>query len=96
MYKQLSNFKTSVFQIKSNLKNVFILILFAGFCFNTQAQVIEITGQVTSKTDGKPLLRAQVLVKGTDASVTTDARGDYTIRANASETLVFSNAGMKT
>ncbi|HDR50428.1 MAG TPA: hypothetical protein ENN90_02240 [Mariniphaga anaerophila] len=96
MNKHLSFLKTHVFQVKSSIKHAFIFMLFAGFCFNTQAQVIEITGRVTSKTDGKPLPRVQVLVKGTDASVTTDARGDYTIRANASGTLVFSNAGMKT
>ena len=93
---QLSNLKTSVFQVKSSLKHAFLFILIAGFYFNTQAQVIEITGRVSSKTDGKPLPRAQVLVKGANVSVTTDARGDYTIRADARGTLVFSRAGMKT
>ena len=96
MNKQLSNFKTSVFQVKNRIKHAFLFIFVAGFCFNTQAQELVITGKVTSKTDGKPLSRAQVLVKGTDASVTTDTKGDYTIRANAGGTLVFSSAGMKT
>jgi hypothetical protein len=96
MYKQLFNFNTSVFQVKSSLRYAFLFILFAGFCFNTQAQEIEISGRVTSKTDGKPLPRAQVMVKGANASVTTDARGDYSIRANPGGTLVFSKAGMKT
>jgi hypothetical protein len=96
MNKHLTNIKTSVFQLKSSLKHAFLFILIAGFCLNTQAQVIEITGRVTSKTDGKPLPRAQVLVKGADASVTTDARGDYTISADARGTLVFSGTGMKT
>jgi len=93
---QLSNLKTFVFQVKSSLKHAFLFILIAGFYFNTQAQVIEITGRVSSKTDGKPLPRAQVLVKGANVSVTTDARGDYTIRANARGALVFSSGGMKT
>lgn len=96
MNKQLSIVKTSFFQVKCSLKHAFLFILIAGLCFSTQAQVIEISGRVTSKTDGKPLPRAQVLVKGADASATTDARGDYTIRADARGTLVFSGAGMKT
>jgi hypothetical protein len=96
MNKQFSIVKTFVFRIKNSLKHAFLFILIVGFCFNTQAQVIEITGRVSSKTDGKPLPRSQILVKGTDASATTDARGDYTIRADARGTLVFSGAGMKT
>jgi hypothetical protein len=96
MNKQPTSFITSVFQAKCSLKHAFLFILIAGLCFSTQAQVIEIAGRVTSKTDGKPIPRAQILVKGTNASATTDARGDYTIRADVRGTLVFSGAGMKT
>lgn len=60
------------------------------------AQEKTITGTVTSSEDGQPLLGVNVIVKGTTRGQQTDFDGNYTIRAAAGETLVFSFVGLKT
>ncbi len=60
------------------------------------AQEKSVSGTVTSATDGSPLPGVNVIVKGTTRGVQTDFDGNYTIRASADETLVFSFVGMKT
>lgn len=59
------------------------------------AQEKTITGTVTSATDGFPLPGVSVIVKGTTRGVQTDFDGNYTIKASAGETLVFSFLSMK-
>nr|WP_315248663.1 SusC/RagA family TonB-linked outer membrane protein [uncultured Flavobacterium sp.] len=55
----------------------------------------QITGTVTSKTDGLPLPGATILVKGTQKTVITDFDGNYSIEASPGETLVISYVGFK-
>ncbi len=75
----------------------YLIIAFFGFiCISSFAQELEITGKVTSKTDGNPLPRINVSVKGTNVNTTTDAGGNYTIRANPRGSLIFSGSAMKT
>jgi len=84
-------------QANRKIKYACILIAISSFiCFTTQAQELEITGRVTSKTDGNPLPRINVSVKGTDVTTTTDARGSYVIRANPRGSLIFSGSGVTT
>ena len=52
-----------------------------------------ITGTVTSATDGGPLTGVSVAVKGTSRGAATNDAGQYTISAEAGETLVFSYLG---
>ncbi len=59
------------------------------------AQERTITGNVTSVSDGLPLPGVNVIVKGTTRGVQTDFDGNYSIRASATETLVFSFVSMK-
>ena len=66
-----------------------LLSLLIGAVGFAQSGPREIKGQVTDK-DGKPVEGVTVVIKGTAHSATTDARGNYTIRASAQETLVFS------
>lgn len=47
----------------------------------------------TVSADGQPLPGVTVLVKGTTQGTSTDFDGNYTIKANASNTLVFSYVG---
>ena len=56
----------------------------------------EITGVVTYKMDGSPLIGVNILVKGTNRGTITDMDGKYKIKAKPGETLVFSYLGMKT
>ncbi len=61
-----------------------------------QAQIVQITGTVTSAEDGQPVIGASVVVKGTTTGVATNIEGQYTLTApiNAT-TLVFSYVGLK-
>lgn len=70
---------------------VFILI----FCSMVHAQTKTITGKVYDD-EGMPALGATVLIKGSSRGTTTDFDGNYSIKANADETLVFSFIGFKT
>ncbi|GGC08404.1 SusC/RagA family TonB-linked outer membrane protein [Dyadobacter sediminis] len=59
------------------------------------AQGINVTGKVTSGSDGSALPGASVLIKGTTTGVPTDIDGNYTIQVPSSESvLVFSMIGM--
>jgi len=57
------------------------------------AQQKDISGKVTSKTDGAPLAKATVVVKGTSRGTSTNDQGTFTIRAAANETLSVSAVG---
>ena len=52
-----------------------------------------ITGTVTSGADGSTLPMANVVVKGGANGVSTDLDGNYSIKANANDVLVFSYIG---
>lgn len=60
------------------------------------AQSLTVTGVVTSKDDGLPVIGASILVKGTSTGTITDFDGNYTITADKGQTLVVSYVGMKT
>ncbi|QNL49920.1 TonB-dependent receptor [Olivibacter sp. SDN3] len=56
----------------------------------------QITGVVRAAADQSPLPGVSVLIKGTSRGVTTDEKGQFSIDADASETLVFSYIGYLT
>ena len=60
------------------------------------AQTLTVTGVVTSKDDGQPVIGATIQVKGTTAGTITDFDGNYSITADKGQTLVVSYVGMKT
>jgi TonB-dependent starch-binding outer membrane protein SusC len=55
-----------------------------------------ISGVVTDKTDGLPVIGATVQVKGTATGTATDLEGRYSISASPGQTIVFRFIGMKT
>ncbi len=76
-----------------------ISLIIAVLCMIIQlgfAQQLTVTGVVTSKDDGQPVIGASILVKGTTNGTITDFDGNYTITADKGQTLVISYVGMKT
>ncbi|MBO5085632.1 MAG: carboxypeptidase-like regulatory domain-containing protein, partial [Paludibacteraceae bacterium] len=76
-----------------------ISLIIAVLCMMVQlgfAQSLTVTGVVTSKDDGQPVIGASILVKGTTNGTITDFDGNYTITADKGQTLVISYVGMKT
>ena len=74
-------------------------LIIAVLCMIVQfgfAQTLTVTGVVTSKDDGQPVIGASILVKGTTNGTITDFDGNYTITADKGQTLVVSYVGMKT
>ncbi len=54
-----------------------------------------VTGTITDKSDGLPVIGATVLVQGTSVGTATDLNGKYSILAEPGSTLVFRFVGMK-
>lgn len=86
-------------KMKSNRKTYgfLMIVMLAFFCTNTaQAQEITVQGTVKSSDDGMPIPGATVIVKGSKASTVTNFDGEYSIKANMGDLLVFSYIGMMT
>ncbi|MGV3508507.1 MAG: SusC/RagA family TonB-linked outer membrane protein [Sphingobacteriaceae bacterium] len=76
-----------------------LLIFLIGVVFlslQAIAQEKVVTGTVTSADDGLPLPGVGIKIKGTNVGTTTGPQGNYSIRANSNQTLVFSLIGSKT
>ncbi len=78
----------------------FYTILLVVFSFastiNVQAQEKNISGTVSSKSDGGTLPGVSIVVQGTTRGTETDFDGKYTIKVSEGEILSFSSLGMKT
>ncbi len=74
-------------------KKSFYLVIFLSLSFSLFAQKT-LTGKISDNT-GAPLSGVSVIVKGTSRGTTTNASGEYSISANAGETLVFSMVGFQ-
>ena len=81
------------------MKN-FYTILIAVFSFtctyNGMAQEKNVSGTVTSKSDGSTLPGVSIVVQGTTKGTETDFDGKYTITTSVGDILSFSFLGMKT
>ena len=82
--------------MKQNLRLLFMFSFFFLAAQTSSAQEKEITGTVTSKTDGVPLLGVNVIVQGTTTGAQTDFDGKYSITASVGDVLEFSYIGMTT
>ncbi|WP_254529026.1 MULTISPECIES: SusC/RagA family TonB-linked outer membrane protein [unclassified Sphingobacterium] len=72
------------------LKFIFVFICLCGTAY---AQDREVTGRVTSASDGTPLAGVSVSVVGTSVATQTSSDGTYNISANADASLRFSYVG---
>jgi len=64
--------------------------------FSAFGQQKTITGVITDKSDGLPVIGAIVIVQGTSVGTATDMNGRYTISAEPGKTIVYRYIGMKT
>ena len=64
--------------------------------FALAAQEINISGQVKEANDGPTIPGVNISIKGSQEGTTTDMDGNYSIKAQKGQTLVFSFVGFKT
>lgn len=75
-----------------------IILLFVVFNCMLQfsyGQKLTVTGTVTAKEDGLPIIGASIVDKGTKNGTVTNFDGVYTISVSSGTTLVFSYVGME-
>lgn len=77
------------------MKKILLFLLASSFAFTLAAQVVRITGVVTSSDDGLPLPGVSVVVKGTTLGVSTNFDGSYELEAPQNSKLVYSFIGME-
>jgi len=74
------------------------VLLFVSFILALQfsyGQKVTVTGKVTSKEDGLPIIGASVMEKGTTNGTVTNFDGVYSIAVSNSATLAFTYIGME-
>jgi len=76
-------------------KLLWTVVISCCMVFNALGQEKTITGTITDKSDGLPVIGATVLVRGTSVGTATDMNGNYAIKANSGDILVFRFVGMK-
>ncbi|WP_316838002.1 SusC/RagA family TonB-linked outer membrane protein [Pedobacter nutrimenti] len=74
-------------------KTITLLILLFYCTLRLWAQEKEISGKITASDDGQPISGVSVTVKGTSRGTATDVNGNFSIRAGATETLLFRSIG---
>ncbi len=75
-----------------NLRAIFTMLLLAIVC-SVSAQNVTIKGTVTDE-NGEPIIGASVLEKGTNAGVSTDIDGNFSLKVTGKNPLVVSYIGM--
>ncbi|MGS2725791.1 carboxypeptidase-like regulatory domain-containing protein [Psychroserpens sp. BH13MA-6] len=74
----------------------YLCLLFLLAFGTTMGQSGIVSGTLTSETDGLPLPGLSIIVKGTSLGTQTDFDGNYSIKCQVGDTLVYSYIGMKT
>jgi len=83
--------------LKSVLKMLACLVLFACYALPAAAQGRQVKGKVTEEATGQPLPGATVQAKGTRVAALSDAKGEFTLNVPAeATTLVISFIGLQT
>ncbi len=76
--------------------NAFLTLMLALVVQISFAQEKVVTGKVTEAGTGEPLPGVNVLIKGTNKGAATDFDGNFSIKANPDDVLVFSAVGYQT
>lgn len=76
------------------MRSLFITLMLIMFSFNAAAQDGALKGNVSSASDGEPLIGVSVVVKGTSRGGVTDFDGNYSISGlKKGDVIVFSYVG---
>ena len=78
------------------LRTLLIIAMAIFVCALAHAQGVNVSGKVTSATDGEPITGASVVEKGTTRGTVTDIDGNFKLEVNSGATLVISYLGFKT
>ena len=78
------------------LRTLLIIAMAIFVCALTHAQGVNVSGKVTSATDGEPITGASVVEKGTTRGTVTNIDGNFKLEVNSGATLVISYLGFKT
>ncbi len=73
-----------------------LCLTFMLFAFTSYAQSLKVTGTVTDKADGQPLIGATVRVAGTSTGTSTDLDGSFELNVPVESTLEVSYIGYTT
>lgn len=81
-----------------SIKRAFFLTLLILVCSVVQAQSLQVSGTIVSKSDGQPVIGATILEQGTTNGTITDFDGKFslTVKQNAEIAIYwFQNSGCK-
>lgn len=82
--------------MKLKLALLCLSVLMGGFLYQAIGQNVPVSGNVTNKATGEPLVGATVSVKATATSTITDSKGNFSLNIpSRGSTLVVSYTGMK-
>jgi TonB-dependent starch-binding outer membrane protein SusC len=81
--------------MKFKLCLLFAGILLSGLLQFVSAQDIQVSGTVTNKTNGEPLVGATIVVKGSNKPAVSDIKGAFSLTAKKGAVLIITYAGMK-
>ena len=79
-----------------NKRILFTIVTLLMLTLQAMAQTVKISGTVTSKSDGEPLIGATVKEVGTQQAAVTDFDGNFTIQVKKGAQLQFSYVGFDT
>ncbi|MDD4141976.1 MAG: SusC/RagA family TonB-linked outer membrane protein [Bacteroidales bacterium] len=78
-------------------KKLLFSILFSLICiFYARAQVVSVSGVVTSAEDQSTMPGVTIQIKGTTSGTITDFNGAYSLQTEANSVLIFSSVGFET
>tara|TARA_R110002126_G_scaffold291752_1_gene456834 strand:+ start:4851 stop:7826 length:2976 start_codon:yes stop_codon:yes gene_type:complete len=78
------------------IKKVLSLIIFLSFSFVSSSQQLKVSGTISDKKTNTTLPGVSIIVKGTTIGSSSDFNGDYILKANTGDVLVFSYLGYQT
>ena len=82
--------------MESMKKTFLIALLFVIACITAQAQDLQVSGTVISKTDGEPIIGASVVEVGNNINGTiTDIDGNFSLSVKKDAQLTISYVGFK-
>ena len=79
-----------------SIKRAFFLTLLVLVCSVVQAQSLQVSGTIVSKSDGQPVIGATILEQGTTNGTITDFDGNFSLTVKQNAEISISYIGFKT